>query len=179
MELLTDDGVTAELASVPGWTRSGGSITCTATLADFRAAMLYAGAVAYLAEDANHHPDILIQWTKAPRRGAVPWKPGVSRYTRCVRVITPCYQKSLCSECTGQALDAVDETGQQPVGRAGGADIRDTAQQLAEHDGDLAPGQMRAQAEMRSRGTEPDMGVGRAGDVEPCRVGEYRFVLIG
>jgi 4a-hydroxytetrahydrobiopterin dehydratase len=64
MELLTDDGVTAELASVPGWTRAGGSITSTATLADFRAAMLYAGAVAYLAEDANHHPDILIQWNR-------------------------------------------------------------------------------------------------------------------
>ena len=26
--------------------------------------MLYVGAVAYLAEQANHHPDVLIQWNK-------------------------------------------------------------------------------------------------------------------
>jgi 4a-hydroxytetrahydrobiopterin dehydratase len=64
MELLTDEEITAELASVPGWTRAGSTITCTAKLADFRAAMLYVGAVAYLAEDANHHPDILIQWNR-------------------------------------------------------------------------------------------------------------------
>lgn len=64
MELLTDDGITAELANVPGWTRADDSITATTTLADFRAAMLYVGAVAYLAEDANHHPDILIQWNR-------------------------------------------------------------------------------------------------------------------
>lgn len=33
-------------------------------LADFREAMLYTGAVAYLAEAASHHPDILIQWNR-------------------------------------------------------------------------------------------------------------------
>ena len=26
--------------------------------------MLFAGAVAYLAEEANHHPDISIQWNR-------------------------------------------------------------------------------------------------------------------
>jgi 4a-hydroxytetrahydrobiopterin dehydratase len=64
MELLSDDEISAELASLPGWTRDGSNITCTVTLADFRAAMLYVGAVAYLAEQANHHPDVLIQWNK-------------------------------------------------------------------------------------------------------------------
>lgn len=64
MELLTDSAITAELASVPGWTQAGSNITATVKLADFRAAMLYVGAVAYLAEDANHHPDILIQWNR-------------------------------------------------------------------------------------------------------------------
>ena len=34
------------------------------TLADFRAALLYVGAVGYLAEQANHHPDVLIQWNR-------------------------------------------------------------------------------------------------------------------
>ena len=49
---------------MPGWTRQGDSIVHVETLAEFRAAMLYVGAVAYLAEAANHHPDITIQWNK-------------------------------------------------------------------------------------------------------------------
>jgi 4a-hydroxytetrahydrobiopterin dehydratase len=64
MRLLTEDEITAELASVPGWTRAGSSITHSDTLADFRAAMLHVTAVAEVAEEANHHPDILIQWNR-------------------------------------------------------------------------------------------------------------------
>ncbi len=64
MGLLSEDDIGTELASLPGWTRAGDSITRQVTLDDFRAAMLYAGAVAYLAEQANHHPDVLIQWNK-------------------------------------------------------------------------------------------------------------------
>lgn len=64
MELLTEDEITSRLGGVPGWTRDGGSITATVTRTDFRDALLFTGAVAYLAEQANHHPDILIQWNK-------------------------------------------------------------------------------------------------------------------
>ena len=64
MGLLSEDDIGTELASLPGWNRAGDSITRQVTLDDFRAAMLYAGAVAYLAEKANHHPDVLIQWNK-------------------------------------------------------------------------------------------------------------------
>ncbi len=64
MDLLSDSEISAGLADLPGWTRDGEVITCTVTLADFRAAMLYTGAVAYLAEQANHHPDLLIQWNR-------------------------------------------------------------------------------------------------------------------
>jgi len=64
MDLLTDDQIAERLAAVPGWDRQGDSIVHVATLADFRAAMLFAGAVAYLAEAANHHPDIAIGWNK-------------------------------------------------------------------------------------------------------------------
>src|SRR5579859_7394447 len=62
--LLTEEEITTALASLRGWARSGDSITTTVELADFREAMLYTGAVAYLAEAANHHPDILIQWNR-------------------------------------------------------------------------------------------------------------------
>jgi 4a-hydroxytetrahydrobiopterin dehydratase len=64
MDVLTEDALTDELASVPEWAHVGDSISRTVTRADFRAAMLYVGVVAYLAEEANHHPDILVQWNK-------------------------------------------------------------------------------------------------------------------
>ena len=62
--LLTEEEITTALGTLRGWARSGDSITATVELADFREAMLYTGAVAYLAETANHHPDILIQWNR-------------------------------------------------------------------------------------------------------------------
>jgi 4a-hydroxytetrahydrobiopterin dehydratase len=64
MELLTEDQITAELAAIPAWTRDGDEITTVTTRQDFRDAMLYVGAVAYLAESAGHHPDIAIAWNK-------------------------------------------------------------------------------------------------------------------
>jgi 4a-hydroxytetrahydrobiopterin dehydratase len=64
MELLTEDEIAGRLAGTPGWTRDGSSITRTVTRGDFREAMLYVGAVAYLAEAAGHHPDISIQWNQ-------------------------------------------------------------------------------------------------------------------
>jgi 4a-hydroxytetrahydrobiopterin dehydratase len=64
MSVLSDEQVSERLAGLEGWDRQGSSIVHVATLADFRAAILYVGAVAYLAESANHHPDIAIAWNK-------------------------------------------------------------------------------------------------------------------
>jgi 4a-hydroxytetrahydrobiopterin dehydratase len=64
MDLLTEDEIAAELGKLTGWTRDGSSITATVERDDFRGAMLFTGAVAFLAERAGHHPDILIQWNK-------------------------------------------------------------------------------------------------------------------
>ena len=64
MSLLTETQISEELATVPSWTRDGDSITAVTTRADFRDALLYVGAVAYLAEKASHHPDIAIAWNK-------------------------------------------------------------------------------------------------------------------
>jgi 4a-hydroxytetrahydrobiopterin dehydratase len=62
MELLTEAQLTAELATVPGWTRTGNEITRQVTRADFGDALRYVNAVGYLAERAGHHPDIAISW---------------------------------------------------------------------------------------------------------------------
>jgi 4a-hydroxytetrahydrobiopterin dehydratase len=64
MELLTDDQITAELSESPGWALENGEITRTIERRDFKDALLLVGAVAFLAEQANHHPDILIRWNK-------------------------------------------------------------------------------------------------------------------
>jgi 4a-hydroxytetrahydrobiopterin dehydratase len=64
MDLLTEDEIAAQLNATPGWAREGSSITRSVKRDDFRGAMLFAGAVAYLAEEAGHHPDILIQWNR-------------------------------------------------------------------------------------------------------------------
>ena len=64
MSLLSEDEIIERLAAVPAWTRDGGSIVHVQTLAGFNAAMLYVSAVGYLAEAADHHPDITIQWNK-------------------------------------------------------------------------------------------------------------------
>ena len=64
MDVLTDEQVTERLDGLPGWTQDRNSIVHVQKLADFKAALLYVGAVAYLAEEANHHPDVLIQWNK-------------------------------------------------------------------------------------------------------------------
>jgi 4a-hydroxytetrahydrobiopterin dehydratase len=64
MTMLTEEEIAAALPGVPGWHRSGAAITATVKLKDFAAAMLYVGAVGYLAESANHHPDIAISWNQ-------------------------------------------------------------------------------------------------------------------
>ena len=64
MELLTEHQIADELGTVTAWTREGSSITVTVTRKDFRDALLYLGAVAYLAEAVGHHPDVSISWNK-------------------------------------------------------------------------------------------------------------------
>jgi 4a-hydroxytetrahydrobiopterin dehydratase len=58
-ERLTDDQIEHGLEG-SDWTRDGDSIVRELELADFASAMAFVNAVAALAEDANHHPDILI-----------------------------------------------------------------------------------------------------------------------
>jgi 4a-hydroxytetrahydrobiopterin dehydratase len=60
----TSEQVTAELAATPGWELSGGQLARTVTRKDFRDALLFVNAVGYLAERANHHPDIAVSWNK-------------------------------------------------------------------------------------------------------------------
>jgi 4a-hydroxytetrahydrobiopterin dehydratase len=63
-KLLTPTAIEQELGALAGWTQAGNQITRTFTLASFPAALAFASAVGHLAERADHHPDILIQYRK-------------------------------------------------------------------------------------------------------------------
>jgi 4a-hydroxytetrahydrobiopterin dehydratase len=56
--------IQAALAALPKWKRDGEIISRTYEFEDFPAAMKFVNAVAVLAEEAQHHPDIDVRWNK-------------------------------------------------------------------------------------------------------------------
>lgn len=54
---LDDTEIAAQLASTPGWTRSGDTLTRTFEFADFVAAFGFMSRCALVAEKMDHHPD--------------------------------------------------------------------------------------------------------------------------
>ncbi|MCS7059920.1 MAG: 4a-hydroxytetrahydrobiopterin dehydratase [Anaerolineae bacterium] len=65
MTKLSPERVRARLAEAGGWTlNTAGAITKTFEWADFKQALLFVNAVGWLAEAANHHPDILIAYRR-------------------------------------------------------------------------------------------------------------------
>jgi len=52
------------LSAVPGWIREGRVISRAFEFQDFPQAMKFVNAVAELAEQAQHHPDIDVRWNK-------------------------------------------------------------------------------------------------------------------
>src|SRR6201996_7173552 len=64
MATLSSAQVSTELAATPGWTVDDGQLTRTVTGENFRDSLLFVNAVGFLAERANHHPDIAVSWNK-------------------------------------------------------------------------------------------------------------------
>src|SRR5437764_3579387 len=62
--LSSDAEIRAALEELPGWKQQGKTILKTFDLKGFKAAMAFAGTVGELADRADHHPDILIQYSK-------------------------------------------------------------------------------------------------------------------
>jgi 4a-hydroxytetrahydrobiopterin dehydratase len=64
MPLLTDEQIADGLHD-SGWRREGDAIARDWKLDDFAGAIAFVDEVAQLAEEANHHPDILVHgWNK-------------------------------------------------------------------------------------------------------------------
>jgi 4a-hydroxytetrahydrobiopterin dehydratase len=65
---LSEAAVAQELATTAGWRRDGDAIVRAWRFADFKAAMTFVNAVAALAEQANHHPDIAVHYNEVTLR---------------------------------------------------------------------------------------------------------------
>jgi 4a-hydroxytetrahydrobiopterin dehydratase len=62
MPPLADAEIAAALAALPGWTREGGEIVKTFECASFPAAIAFVVQIGFLAEKADHHPDLDVRW---------------------------------------------------------------------------------------------------------------------
>jgi 4a-hydroxytetrahydrobiopterin dehydratase len=61
---LSDSEIDARLEDLVDWTRQDGEIRKLFKLASFPGAIAFVTQVGFLAEAANHHPDIDIRWRK-------------------------------------------------------------------------------------------------------------------
>ena len=64
MAKLSPDEIHSALQQLPEWQLSGSAITRTFEFSDFMQAMDFVNQVARAAEEANHHPDITINYNK-------------------------------------------------------------------------------------------------------------------
>ncbi|MGW4486969.1 4a-hydroxytetrahydrobiopterin dehydratase [Amycolatopsis sp. NPDC004368] len=61
-QLLNDSEISSALTTVPSWRHVGDTITRSIELVSFPDAVAFVVRVGYLAEAADHHPDIDIRW---------------------------------------------------------------------------------------------------------------------
>ena len=66
--LLTEPEIAAALKTIPDWRRDGDWLVRTVECPTFRASISLVGSVADAAEEANHHPDIEINWRRVTFR---------------------------------------------------------------------------------------------------------------
>ena len=64
MPKLPDPQLASALKSIPLWSRQGAAIARTFQFNDFPSAMKFINAVADLAEQTQHHPDMDIRWNR-------------------------------------------------------------------------------------------------------------------
>lgn len=64
MARLADADIKHALERLSGWEQRGNAIERTFEFASFKEAMAFVNKIANMAEDANHHPDITINYNK-------------------------------------------------------------------------------------------------------------------
>ena len=61
---LSDQDILSALQKLPNWTRNGKAIERVFQFPNFVDAMIFVNNIAQAAEEANHHPDITINYNK-------------------------------------------------------------------------------------------------------------------
>lgn len=61
---LTPDQLAVAFKKLPGWREDNNALVKTFVFPSFTQAITFVGAVAYLAEKQNHHPDIDVRFRK-------------------------------------------------------------------------------------------------------------------
>ena len=64
LPLLAEAEVVSALAALPGWSRAGDEIEKTFERPSFPDAIAFVVRVGFLAEAADHHPDLDIRWRR-------------------------------------------------------------------------------------------------------------------
>ena len=64
MPLLSDAEVVSALAALPGWSRAGDEIEKTFERPSFADAIAFVVRIGFLAEAADHHPDLDVRWRR-------------------------------------------------------------------------------------------------------------------
>lgn len=54
--------ITAALVHLPGWTQVGDALTNIFDCKDFNGSVAFVNAIARVADQLNHHPDVAISW---------------------------------------------------------------------------------------------------------------------
>ena len=62
--LLSEPEIAAALESLPGWRREGETLVRTVESQTFRESIALVNRVADAAEEADHHPDMAINWRR-------------------------------------------------------------------------------------------------------------------
>ena len=52
------------LATLPGWSREGDTLTRTFRFADYHATLAFVNAVAFIAHREDHHPDLAVHYNR-------------------------------------------------------------------------------------------------------------------
>jgi 4a-hydroxytetrahydrobiopterin dehydratase len=62
MPVMSDTQLEQELASLEGWAVVDGALRKRFATPDFATALEFANRIGQAAEDADHHPDLLVTW---------------------------------------------------------------------------------------------------------------------
>lgn len=68
MKTLSEEEVVSALEALPGWTLTNGTLAWQRRFADFSSAFAFVTRVALLAERADHHPDVTLEYDRLKLR---------------------------------------------------------------------------------------------------------------